>query len=96
MAKSVGKSRWDEIKSFETAHEFIAFEVVVFIEIQVSGESVKETNQRNPAFKDGDCGIFVIKYTEFLLSNEPVANVNAQRMEYFHHKLVCELYYYGL
>ena len=40
--------------------------------------------------------MFVIKYVEFLLSDESVANVNAQKIKYFHHKLVCELYYHGL
>ncbi|PON76545.1 Ulp1 protease family, C-terminal catalytic domain containing protein [Trema orientale] len=43
-----------------------------------------------------DCDMFIIKYTEFLMSDKSVSKVTTERMEYFCHKLVCELYNHGL
>ncbi|PON68471.1 Ulp1 protease family, C-terminal catalytic domain containing protein [Trema orientale] len=48
------------------------------------------------AWSSGDCGIFIIKYAEFFMSDKPVSKVIAKRMEYFRHKLACELYHHGL
>ncbi|PON83442.1 Ulp1 protease family, C-terminal catalytic domain containing protein [Trema orientale] len=52
--------------------------------------------QDEGSWSSGDCGMFIIKYTEFLISDKPVSKVTAERMKYFHHKLACELYNHGL
>ena len=41
-------------------------------------------------FLSGDCGIFVLKYVEFLMVGKPMSKVTPQRMSYFRKKMCLE------
>eukprot|EP00261_Vitis_vinifera_P028229 XP_010662334.2 PREDICTED: uncharacterized protein LOC104882098 [Vitis vinifera] len=42
---------------------------------------------------DGDCGMFVIKYAEYLMHNHPLKSLTSARMDWFREKMAAELFY---
>ncbi|KAL6333970.1 hypothetical protein AAG906_000021 [Vitis piasezkii] len=41
----------------------------------------------------GDCGMFVIKYVEYLMHNHPLKSLTSARMDWFREKMAAELFY---
>ncbi|RVW49606.1 Ubiquitin-like-specific protease ESD4 [Vitis vinifera] len=42
---------------------------------------------------DGDCGMFVIKYVEYLMHNHPLKSLTSARMDWFREKMAAKLFY---
>ncbi|KAL6323807.1 hypothetical protein AAG906_003428 [Vitis piasezkii] len=41
----------------------------------------------------GDCGMFVVKYVEYLMYNHPLKSLTSARMDWFREKMAVELFY---
>ncbi|RVW51488.1 hypothetical protein CK203_084022 [Vitis vinifera] len=44
--------------------------------------------------KDGDCGMFLFKFAEYLMHNHPMDTLTGERMDWFREKMVVELFFH--
>ncbi|RVW77003.1 hypothetical protein CK203_036886 [Vitis vinifera] len=66
---------------------------IVYVPINVREWEIERLQDIPQQENDGDCGMFVIKYVEYLMHNHPLKSLTSARMDWFREKMAAELFY---
>ncbi|RVW84216.1 hypothetical protein CK203_045269 [Vitis vinifera] len=50
----------------------------------------------NKSMSNGDCGMFLIKYAEYLMHDDPLSSLTGSRIDWFREKMATELSYFKI
>eukprot|EP00261_Vitis_vinifera_P036700 XP_019077943.1 PREDICTED: sentrin-specific protease 1-like [Vitis vinifera] len=79
----------------EVFHKWLSLQQgVVILKVKNSGTLNGCMMFLNKSMSSGDCGMFLIKYTECLMHDHPFSSLTDVRIDWFREKMAIELFYF--